>query len=68
MYSEGERLLFIWRKPFKGKTPGTVTKVDKNDRTKEFTITVAWDDHTVTYTSPNFLNERTIKLNKEKIH
>ena len=68
MYEVGDRLSFVWRKPWKGKTPGTVTKVSKNKRTKEYIIQVAWDDQTVTKTSPTFLNDRTILMNKEPIH
>lgn len=63
MYKEGDRLEFIWRRPFRGKTPGTVLKVNTSGKKL---VTVKWDDGTTTKTSTDFLDNRTSILSRKE--
>ena len=66
MYKVEDRLVFVWRKPWKGTTPGTITNISK--RYKGLEVTVEWDDGTTTKTSEEFLEDRTVLLNADKVH
>ncbi|PCI45858.1 MAG: hypothetical protein COB41_00270 [Proteobacteria bacterium] len=64
MYAPGDRLVFVWRKPWKGMTPGTVKSVEKTRRHIE--VTVEWDDKSTTISAHTFLEDRTIRMSNDK--
>ena len=56
MYTKGDRLLFIWQKPWYGVTPGTIKWIGSRF------VVVKWDDGTKTKTSFSFLKNNTKKI------
>lgn len=61
-YETGDRVNFIWRKPYEGITPGTIVDIDR----KKKKLTVNWDDHKSCTCSFDFMMKNTKKVDDEK--
>lgn len=53
----GTRIAYTWTKPYRGDTPGIIAGIKKTR--KGTTVTVQWDDGTVTSSSVEFIEKQT---------